>query len=289
MSDWATIEKRIGFIALFVDDVPETKAFYERVFGLPAGRGPDPADVLANGYAPSTAFVFGDRHIGMIPVRPNPADMIAPAQVASRGAGARFEYSIFVDDVDAVCADLTERGVELINGPADQPWGLRTACFADPSGHLWEIAGSMTHDEPGQAGPGTAAWAEAEKEIGAITLFVPDVARTKSFYQQAFGLPVDREDDDSASFLFGDTVIRLEDIALSAKAIAPAQVAGPEAGARFQHTIFVDDVDAVCAELGQRGVQLNNGPVDRWWGMRTATFADPAGFIWEVAAPIEGS
>jgi uncharacterized glyoxalase superfamily protein PhnB len=39
-----------------------------------------------------------------------------------------------------VCADLTSRGVKLLNGPMDRPWGIRTAAFADPAGHVWEIA-----------------------------------------------------------------------------------------------------------------------------------------------------
>jgi catechol 2,3-dioxygenase-like lactoylglutathione lyase family enzyme len=39
----------------------------------------------------------------------------------------------------------------------------------------------------------------------------------------------------------------------------------------------VDDVDAACAELAQLGVPLIDGPVDRPWGIRTASFTDPAG------------
>jgi uncharacterized glyoxalase superfamily protein PhnB len=42
-------------------------------------------------------------------------------------------------------------------------------------------------------------------------------------------------------------------------------------------------VDAVCALLEQRGVTLLTGPVDRVWGMRTATFTDPDGHSWEIA------
>ncbi len=26
------------------------------------------------------------------------------------------------------------------SGPADRDWGMRTATFADPGGHIWEIA-----------------------------------------------------------------------------------------------------------------------------------------------------
>ncbi len=49
-------------------------------------------------------------------------------------------FTIDVDDVDAMCAELRSRGVELLNGPLDRPWGVRTASFADPAGHIWEIA-----------------------------------------------------------------------------------------------------------------------------------------------------
>jgi catechol 2,3-dioxygenase-like lactoylglutathione lyase family enzyme len=67
-------------------------------------------------------------------------ELVEPASVASRGAGSRHVFTIEVDDVDAMCAELTKRGVELLNGPMDRPWGVRTASFSDPGGHIWEIA-----------------------------------------------------------------------------------------------------------------------------------------------------
>jgi uncharacterized glyoxalase superfamily protein PhnB len=54
----------------------------------------------------------------------------------------------------------------------------------------------------------------------------------------------------------------------------------------MQLTIPVDDVDAVCARLRDQGISLLNGPMDRPWGIRTATFRDPAGTIWEIAADL---
>jgi lactoylglutathione lyase len=119
--------------------------------------------------------------------------------------------------------------------------------------------------------------------IGAITLFTEDLERAKAFYQETFGLPVVFEDGDSAVFNFDDTLINLLRVSAAPELIAPAPVAGPETGSRFQLTIGVDDVDAVCAELARRGVQLLNGPMDRPWGIRTASFTDPAGHIWEIA------
>jgi uncharacterized glyoxalase superfamily protein PhnB len=51
-----------------------------------------------------------------------------------------MQLTLTVNDVDAVCARLAAKGVELLNGPMDRPWGIRTASFQDPAGHIWEIA-----------------------------------------------------------------------------------------------------------------------------------------------------
>ena len=119
--------------------------------------------------------------------------------------------------------------------------------------------------------------------IGAITLFVEDVARSKAFYQQVFGLPITYEDANSVVFTFDNTLINLLQRAAAHELIAPAVVGGPDAGSRFQFTIWVDNADASIAELVSRGVTLLNGPQDRVWGQRTAAFADPDGHIWEIA------
>jgi len=121
------------------------------------------------------------------------------------------------------------------------------------------------------------------KGLGAITLFVEDLKRTRLFYEDVFGLKVIHEDDESAAFDFGNTIVNLLGIPAARTLIEPAAVAGPEAGSRFQLTIWVDDADAACAELEARGVELLNGPMDREWGVRTACFADPAGNVWEIA------
>jgi catechol 2,3-dioxygenase-like lactoylglutathione lyase family enzyme len=119
--------------------------------------------------------------------------------------------------------------------------------------------------------------------ISAITLFVEDLEATKQFYREVFGLPVVFEDDDSTVFDFGNTIVNLLKTTAAGELIEPAAVGGREAGARSQLTIEVDDVDAICAELAGRGVELLSGPIDRPWGVRTASFRDPGGHIWEIA------
>jgi lactoylglutathione lyase len=122
--------------------------------------------------------------------------------------------------------------------------------------------------------------------ISAITVFAEDLPATKTFYQEVFGLPVFYEDGASAVFKFGDTMINLLNAAEAPSLIAPAMPGGADSGPRVQLTLDVDDVDATAAEIEKRGGTLLNGPLDRAWGIRTAAFRDPAGTVWEIAAPL---
>jgi catechol 2,3-dioxygenase-like lactoylglutathione lyase family enzyme len=119
----------ISAITLFVEDLPATKQFYQDVFGLPVYFEDDN----------SAVFRFPNTLINLLAVGEAP-ELIGPAAVAPPDAGSRLQLTIEVDDVDVVCAALAERGVELLNGPIDRPWGVRTAAFRDPAGHVWEIA-----------------------------------------------------------------------------------------------------------------------------------------------------
>ncbi len=119
--------------------------------------------------------------------------------------------------------------------------------------------------------------------ISAITLFVEDLGEAKRFYQEIFGLPVVYEDENSAVFEFAGTLINLLKVDEAPGLVEPATVAPRDSGVRFQFTLGVEDVDATCAELERRGVELLNGPLDRPWGIRTASFRDPGGHVWEIA------
>ncbi|MEP7135192.1 MAG: VOC family protein [Chloroflexota bacterium] len=124
------------------------------------------------------------------------------------------------------------------------------------------------------------SWAQ---NIFAITLFAEDLDKAKQFYQNIFGLPLLFEDNNSAVFKIGDAHINLLKTSAAGELVSPATVGSPDAGPRLVFTIHVDDVDAMCAELTARGVELLNGPMDRPWGIRTASFKDPGGHIWEIA------
>jgi catechol 2,3-dioxygenase-like lactoylglutathione lyase family enzyme len=135
-------------------------------------------------------------------------------------------------------------------------------------------------DESAEGTTGGEAWPGG---IAAITLFVDDLDEARRFYSEVFGLPVAFEDENSAVFRFGETLVNLLKETEAPGLVDPAIVASPAAGVRFQFTLGVQDVDAMCEKLRRRGVELLNGPMDRPWGIRTASFRDPGGHIWEIA------
>ena len=47
---------------------------------------------------------------------------------------------MMVDDLDGVCARLAAAGVQLLQPPTVQPWGLRDIAVADPDGNVFELA-----------------------------------------------------------------------------------------------------------------------------------------------------
>ena len=123
----------VGAITLFVDDRLRSKAFYEKVFEL------EPV------FEDDASVVFRLQNLIVNLLEARAADeLIEPAPVGGAEAGSRFQLTIWVDDADAACRALAESGIELLNGPIDRPWGVRTAAFADPDGHVWEVAQDLS-------------------------------------------------------------------------------------------------------------------------------------------------
>jgi catechol 2,3-dioxygenase-like lactoylglutathione lyase family enzyme len=121
------------------------------------------------------------------------------------------------------------------------------------------------------------------KRIDVVNLFAEDFATTKSFYLEVLSLPLTFEDETTAVFMLENVMICLTDASEVPDLIAPRAIASPGAGSRSMMSMFVDDVNATCAELTHHGVALLHGPVDRPWGVRTANFTDPAGHIWQIS------
>jgi catechol 2,3-dioxygenase-like lactoylglutathione lyase family enzyme len=116
-------------ITLFVGDLSAARKFYAAIFNH------------AHVYEDDNCWVFKIGGLMVNLLRASEAgDVIAPLQAAGKEQGPRMLLTVKVDNADAVCAELAKRGVTLLNGPVDRPWGRRTAAFADPDGNVWEIA-----------------------------------------------------------------------------------------------------------------------------------------------------
>ena len=125
----ATWVSGISEITLFVEDVQRAKQFYQEAFQLGI-RYEDESCVV---------FDYGNTCINLLK-ESDAHELIEPVKVDQAKHRARVLFTIQVPDADLACQELVTRGVTLLNGPITRPWGRRTACFADPDGHVWEIA-----------------------------------------------------------------------------------------------------------------------------------------------------
>ena len=117
-------------ITLFTDDLAEAKRFYT------AFLGSDPIHEDSE----SIVFRAGTVMVNLLHVEAVP-ELLEPAQMAA--SGIRAVYSIEVASVDEEVARCRDIGLDLLNGPMDRPWGIRTASVQDPSGHVWEISQAL--------------------------------------------------------------------------------------------------------------------------------------------------
>jgi catechol 2,3-dioxygenase-like lactoylglutathione lyase family enzyme len=136
-------------------------------------------------------------------------------------------------------------------------------------------------EQPSEAGTETA---ETANRVFAITLFTDDLAESKRFYRGAFAMPIVHEDPASVAFAFPNIIVNLVQVDEAPELIAPAAVGAAGTPARMMLTLQVEDVDRACERLRALGVDLLNGPLNRPWGPRTATFADPSGHCWELSS-----
>lgn len=124
---------------------------------------------------------------------------------------------------------------------------------------------------------------DVSKGLFAVTLIVEDLEEAKAFYAKAFTQEVAWQDDDSAVYKVGATMVNLLKAGAAPELIDPAPIGSPE-GVRAVYTVQVDSVDAAAEELAAAGIALLNGPMDRPWGPRTLSFRDPAGNVWELSS-----
>jgi lactoylglutathione lyase len=116
---------RLGYVILYVSDLPVSVAFYRDVVGL-AHKFTDA------GYA---EFATGQTRFALYERRR--AAWLTGEHPVPGPAG---EVVFIIDDVDSQALRLTGLGIEILSGPADRPWGHRTLHIADPDGFVIEFA-----------------------------------------------------------------------------------------------------------------------------------------------------
>lgn len=122
------------------------------------------------------------------------------------------------------------------------------------------------------------------KQIFAVTLFVDDVAETEAFYHDVFGMPLVHRDENAVAYRFPNMIVNLLAASAAPELITPEPVGPAGTPARMMLTLEVDDVDDFAKHLRALGVRILNGPLDRPWGPRTVTIADPSGHCWEISS-----
>ncbi len=113
-----------------------------------------------------------------------------------------------------------------------------------------------------------------DQRISLVTLGVTDLARGRAFYEQLGWRGAEQPDDEVCFFQTGGMVLGLW-TALGGHG-AP--------GIELAHNVCSpDEVRRVLAEAEQAGGTIVRQAGVAEWGGTTGAFADPDGYVWEVA------
>ena len=129
------MEQRVSVITLGVADLARSRAFYERGMGWTVG---DSADGIV-------FFQLGGMVLALYPRDALARDALGedagvPA-VGSGFAGIALAHNVRSPAaVDEVLAQAEAAGGRIVKPAAKAFWGGYSGYFADPDGHLWEVA-----------------------------------------------------------------------------------------------------------------------------------------------------
>jgi catechol 2,3-dioxygenase-like lactoylglutathione lyase family enzyme len=123
-----------------------------------------------------------------------------------------------------------------------------------------------------------------EPRISFITLGVSDLERSIRFYEQVLELPRLESPPGVAFFELGMTWLSLfpwDDLA--ADAGVSAQGSGFRGFSLAHNLRSPEEVDRLMRHIAAHGGQVVKQPQRAEWGGYTGYFADPDGFLWELA------
>ncbi len=121
--------RKVVATVVFVRDLDKCTAFYRDTLGLRMQES-DPD---------SAGFQLENVYLILLKVSAAAGLINEEARELKIEGGPRGLLAASVDDVDAAYETLKAKGVTFLRPPTNQPWGLRTAHFADPEGNVWEI------------------------------------------------------------------------------------------------------------------------------------------------------
>lgn len=131
---------------------------------------------------------------------------------------------------------------------------------------------------------------EKIKTLAVITLFVDDLSASVAWYSRVFDFPLPTLDpkEDGYCFKLDNLMINLL-ITSSAEVdfVGKGGVTPRDGGRRALYSLWSDDFDTDAEKLLSRGVKFVNPPEVKPWNMKVATFEDPSGHLWELAAPVK--
>jgi catechol 2,3-dioxygenase-like lactoylglutathione lyase family enzyme len=125
-----------------------------------------------------------------------------------------------------------------------------------------------------------------EPRISFVTLGVSDLPRATRFYAEVLRLPQRKTPPSVAFFEMGKTWLALygrDDLAADA-GVAASPASGGFPGFTLAHNVrSAEDVDRLLREVASGGGRIVRPGRKADWGGYTGYFADPDGFLWEVA------
>lgn len=124
------MEPRVSLITLGVADLGRSRAFYEKL-GFRAS---------SIGGGEVVFFQAGALALCLFPRESLACDAKVPADGTGFRAIALAHNVREKADVEAVIAEAEAAGALVVKPAEDAPWGGRSGYFADPDGHLWEVA-----------------------------------------------------------------------------------------------------------------------------------------------------
>ncbi|USG60167.1 VOC family protein [Sneathiella marina] len=133
------MKPRISMVSLAVQDLEKSINFYRDGLGLPMIESP-----------PTVAFFdLNGTWLGLCE-RSALANDATVSPIGSGYSGFNLCHNVMTEgEVDKLMAEALEVGATEVKSPQKAHWGGYHGYFADPDGHLWEIA----HNPFGWVGP----------------------------------------------------------------------------------------------------------------------------------------